>query len=224
LTDLPGRWRDYGVGARNYFGGGATLSATDYVQAQRIRRLGQKALAELFSDCDLVINPASTMPAFVIADTDPLRPFAALRGLHTQYWNAVGNPSMSVPIGFTAGGMPLGMQISGRPFEESAVLRAGDAYQARTEWHLRRPSEAALSGVDLRQFAAPTAVDDDLLHSDPQLSAVRHLLSTSGISPDAAELRVIAEGFGLSRSAVAALYQLPAVRYEEPALTWSALP
>ncbi|MGN9839716.1 amidase [Nonomuraea sp. H19] len=223
LPDLPGRWPDYGVGARAYFGGGLTLGATDYVQAQRVRRVGQKAMAELFAQCDLVINPASTMPAFVIADTDPVRPFATLRGLHTQYWNSVGNPSMSVPIGFSAEGMPFGMQISGRPFDEASVLRAGDAYQTRTDWHLRRPSAAALSGANLPRHAAPPVRRQDVPLADARLAAVRHLLTGARVNPDEAEMRAIAEGFDQLRPAVGALYDIPAVRYEDPALGFSAL-
>jgi aspartyl-tRNA(Asn)/glutamyl-tRNA(Gln) amidotransferase subunit A len=63
--------------------------------------------------------------------------------LHTQYWNALGNPAMSVPMGFTTDGLPLGMQIIGRPFDEASVLAAGHAYQQRTSWHLRVPDLVA---------------------------------------------------------------------------------
>jgi aspartyl-tRNA(Asn)/glutamyl-tRNA(Gln) amidotransferase subunit A len=54
-----------------------------------------------------------------------------------------GNPVISVPMGFTGYGLPLGMQIAGRPFDEAAVLRAADAYQARTQWHLQLPQVTA---------------------------------------------------------------------------------
>jgi aspartyl-tRNA(Asn)/glutamyl-tRNA(Gln) amidotransferase subunit A len=138
LPDLQTRPQDYGRGARAYLGSGAMYTATDYVQAQRVRRVGQKAVARLFSEVDLVITPTAGTGAFAIADTVPTRMFEVMRGLHTQYWNAVGNPSLSLPWGFTATGLPLGMQINGAPFAEAVVLRAGDAYQRRTDWHLRR--------------------------------------------------------------------------------------
>jgi len=140
LPDLTSRWQDYGRGARFYVGGGVAFSAPDYVQAQRVRRVGQKAVAELFADVDLVVTPTSTLGAFALADTKPTRTWETLAGLQTQYWNSVGNPSLSVPWGFTSTGLPLGMQISGRPFDEATVLRAGDAYQQRTDWHLRQPA------------------------------------------------------------------------------------
>ncbi|MCW2678525.1 MAG: amidase [Modestobacter sp.] len=138
MPDLLTRWHDYGRGARAFIGGGVAYSATDYVQAQRVRRVGQQAVAQLFTRVDLVVTPTSSTGAFALADTKPTRMFEVMRGLHTQYWNSVGNPSLSVPWGFTATGLPLGMQITGRPFDEATVLRAGDAYQQRTDWHLRQ--------------------------------------------------------------------------------------
>jgi aspartyl-tRNA(Asn)/glutamyl-tRNA(Gln) amidotransferase subunit A len=64
--------------------------------------------------------------------------------LATPYWDAAGNPVVSLPMGFTADGLPLGFQLAGRPFEEALVLRAGDAYQQDTDWHLRVPPIAAV--------------------------------------------------------------------------------
>lgn len=145
LPDLQSRWSDYGAGARFFVGGGALVPGTDYVQAQRARRLGQQRVAELFERVDLVVTPSCTWPAPAVADLDPLHPMKSLRGLHTQYWNSVGNPTLSVPIGFTAAGLPMGMQISGRPFADAAVLAAGDAYQQLTDWHLRVPAPATIA-------------------------------------------------------------------------------
>jgi len=57
----------------------------------------------------------------------------------TRPFNFSGHPACAVPCGFTAGGLPIGMQIVGRPFDEATVLRAADAYQRATDWHTRRP-------------------------------------------------------------------------------------
>ena len=54
-------------------------------------------------------------------------------------FNATHLPALSVPCGFTAAGLPIGLQIAGRPFDEATVLRVGHAYEQATEWHLRRP-------------------------------------------------------------------------------------
>jgi aspartyl-tRNA(Asn)/glutamyl-tRNA(Gln) amidotransferase subunit A len=57
----------------------------------------------------------------------------------TGVWNVTGYPALSVPVG-PVGGLPVGMQIVGRPFNEATVLRVGDAYQRVTDWHLRTPA------------------------------------------------------------------------------------
>ena len=57
----------------------------------------------------------------------------------TRHFNLSGHPACSVPCGFTAAGLPIGMQIVGRPFDEATVLRVADAYQRATDWHTRRP-------------------------------------------------------------------------------------
>jgi aspartyl-tRNA(Asn)/glutamyl-tRNA(Gln) amidotransferase subunit A len=55
----------------------------------------------------------------------------------TSYWNAMGLPALVTPMGFNAAGLPLSLQIAGRPFEEAVVLRVGDAFQQVTDWHLQ---------------------------------------------------------------------------------------
>lgn len=57
--------------------------------------------------------------------------------VHTPYWDCLGNPVLALPIGFTAAGMPLSMQLAGCAFDEATVLRVGDAFQSATDWHLR---------------------------------------------------------------------------------------
>jgi aspartyl-tRNA(Asn)/glutamyl-tRNA(Gln) amidotransferase subunit A len=137
--DMQSRWSDYGRGTRMAVIGGALISGADYAQAQRVRRVGQKKIAAMFTEFDLLLTPTAVCGAPPVDDVD----FAAIiDALHTPYWNALGNPAMSVPMGFTADGLPLGLQIAGRPFEEAAVFAAGHAYQQRTDWHLRVPELA----------------------------------------------------------------------------------
>jgi aspartyl-tRNA(Asn)/glutamyl-tRNA(Gln) amidotransferase subunit A len=134
--DLQTRWEDYGAGTRMVIASGALLPAADFVQAQRVRRVGQKAIATLFETVDLVITPTASVAA---GRLDQLAFGDIIDAIHTPLWNGVGNPALSVPIGLTADGLPLAMQIAGAPFDEAGVLRAGDAYQRRTDWHVRRP-------------------------------------------------------------------------------------
>jgi aspartyl-tRNA(Asn)/glutamyl-tRNA(Gln) amidotransferase subunit A len=138
-TDLGERWEDYFAATRLAVGGGAVFSAADYVQAQRVRRVAQRALAALFADVDLIATPTAIVgaPTYEQLKEDGL---AGLTGaLHTMYWDAVGNPVLVVPMGFTGDGLPLSLQLGARPFEEALLVRAGDAYQQATDWHLRVP-------------------------------------------------------------------------------------
>jgi aspartyl-tRNA(Asn)/glutamyl-tRNA(Gln) amidotransferase subunit A len=61
----------------------------------------------------------------------------------TSIWNSLGMPALCVPMGFTNDGLPLSLQIVGKPFDEASVLRVGHAYQQLTDWHLRVPPIAA---------------------------------------------------------------------------------
>jgi Asp-tRNA(Asn)/Glu-tRNA(Gln) amidotransferase A subunit family amidase len=137
LPDLQTRWDDYFAATRLGLARGALATGADYVQAQRVRRLAKGRLAELFQTVDLVVGPASPTAATSYADL-PARMFdMAMRLSFTSYWNAVGQPALVVPMGFNAAGLPLSLQIAGRPFEEATVLSAGDAYQGATTWHLQ---------------------------------------------------------------------------------------
>ena len=102
-----------------------------------MRRVGQKLVAELFTQVALIVTPTSAGGAPALEKLT----FEQISGaVHTPYWNATGNPAMSVPMGYTREGLPLGMQIVGRPFEEAAVLAAGHAFQLRTDWHTHVPA------------------------------------------------------------------------------------
>jgi aspartyl-tRNA(Asn)/glutamyl-tRNA(Gln) amidotransferase subunit A len=137
--DLRTRWNDYAPGTRRMLSTGFTLSAADYVQAQRARRVGQRALAQVFADVDLIVTPTASVVAARIDQLDTRRDSA--RGAsHTAYWDCTGNPVVSVPMGFGLEGLPLGLQIAARPFDEETLLRAADAFQRQTDWHLQLPA------------------------------------------------------------------------------------
>lgn len=136
-TDLQERWHDYSQGLRECLGMGPFYTAADVVQAQRVRRVGRDAVAKLFQDVDAVITPTVTAGGF---DFDTVARYwdgPSTVNL-TGYWNACGNPVLTVPFGSTHGGMPLGAQIAARAFDESTVLRIGHAFQTVTGHHLRR--------------------------------------------------------------------------------------
>ncbi|GAB2990261.1 amidase [Amycolatopsis acidiphila] len=145
-ADLTGRWTDYFVGTRAMMATGAMVSGADYVQAQRVRRVAQDAVAALFETVDVIACPTASTGAPEIEDLagpDGQPDVGAMfETVHTPYWDSVGNPVLAVPMGFTAGGMPLSLQLAGPAFGEAAILRAGEAFQQSTDWHLRVPEPA----------------------------------------------------------------------------------
>jgi aspartyl-tRNA(Asn)/glutamyl-tRNA(Gln) amidotransferase subunit A len=143
--DMRARWFDYFAGTRSVLAFGALMSAADYVQAQRARRSVQRLLQQTFAEVDVVVGPttaggATSYTAF--ADPEWLDHF--VEGIFTPYWDATGHPVLVVPMGFTADGLPLSLQLAARPFEEATALKVGDAFQGVTDWHLRVPDLAAL--------------------------------------------------------------------------------
>jgi aspartyl-tRNA(Asn)/glutamyl-tRNA(Gln) amidotransferase subunit A len=116
-------------------------SAADVVQAQRVRQYGKTVMRELMRPFDVLITlsrgsgaPAIEGLTFESYSTVPS---------FTSIWNALGMPALCIPMGFTNDGLPLSLQIVGKPFDEATVLRVGDAFQQLTDWHLRVPPIAA---------------------------------------------------------------------------------
>ncbi|MFD9958742.1 amidase [Amycolatopsis sp. NPDC058986] len=145
--ELSRRWHDYGRGFRGEVAHGAFVSGADYVQAQRVRRVAQEAVNRVFADVDVIVCPTATAGAPRVAelagpggvpDSGVL-----FRLLTTPYWNGLANPVLAVPMGFTADGLPLSMQLAGRRFAEAELVRVGEAYQRVTGWQLRTPPVAA---------------------------------------------------------------------------------
>ena len=144
-ADMQSRWLDYGGPTRMAIATALMTTAADFVQAQRVRRAAVKAVTELFTEVDVVVTPSCAVPAPVLATLE----FKELiDSIYTQYWNGVGNPAISIPMGLTAAGLPVGLHIAGRPFEEATVLKVADAYQRVTDHHL------AVSPLVREEFAA----------------------------------------------------------------------
>jgi aspartyl-tRNA(Asn)/glutamyl-tRNA(Gln) amidotransferase subunit A len=139
--DLAGRWETYGRYTRSSLARGALYSAADYAQAQRFRSWFRRQVAAVMAEVDVLLTPTSPAPAARIADMSPWA--HALGPAFTGQWNFTGMPACAAPSGVSAGGLPLSLQVVGRPFAEATVLRVVDAYQRRTDWHLRVPARSA---------------------------------------------------------------------------------
>ena len=139
--DMGSRWTDYYAQGRINLARGALALGADYVQAARVRRLAQQRLAELFETVDLIVSPTAAIGAPTEEMwSQPDLPSWIFSLIFTGYWDSSGHPALAIPMGFTAAGMPLSLQIAARPFEEGLALRAGDAYQHVTDWHLQLPA------------------------------------------------------------------------------------
>jgi aspartyl-tRNA(Asn)/glutamyl-tRNA(Gln) amidotransferase subunit A len=111
-----------------------------YKKAQQVRTLITRDFDEAFREVDVLVTPTSPTAAFGIGEklTDPLQMY--LVDIFTISVNLAGVPAISLPCGFTSDGLPIGLQIIGRHFDEGTVLEAAYAYEQSTTWHLRRPS------------------------------------------------------------------------------------
>jgi aspartyl-tRNA(Asn)/glutamyl-tRNA(Gln) amidotransferase subunit A len=138
--------RQYGFGMevkRRIMLGAYALSAgyydAYYLKALRVRTLICREFEAAFQSHDVLVTPVSPTPAFRLGEKvhDPLQMY--LSDIFTIPINIAGLPAISVPCGFSQG-LPVGLQIIGRPFEEATVLRVAYAYEQATPWHNRRPS------------------------------------------------------------------------------------
>lgn len=127
----------FGVDVRARMELGASFSATEYALARRAQALWRRRLERLFERFDLLLLPAAPMVAPRLGG-DALEAARRLTRF-TAPFNLARLPALALPCGFSQEGLPIGLQIVGRPWAEATVLRAGHAYEQATEWHGRRP-------------------------------------------------------------------------------------
>jgi aspartyl-tRNA(Asn)/glutamyl-tRNA(Gln) amidotransferase subunit A len=142
-NDLVNRWTDYGVHTRPTLARGAFYSAGDVAQAHRFRTLFSRQVAALFEKHDVIITPSAPTPAELAAGLSPSKRLQVVS--YTGHWNLTGLPAVVVPVGFSTSGLPLSMQIVGKPFAEATVLKVADALQRVSDWHLAVPPVDALA-------------------------------------------------------------------------------
>jgi aspartyl-tRNA(Asn)/glutamyl-tRNA(Gln) amidotransferase subunit A len=145
LLDLYMKTRQEGFGPevkRRIMLGTYALSAgyydAYYGKAQAVRTLICQDFEAAFQEVDLIVTPVTPTPAFKLGEKseDPLQMY--LSDIFTISASLAGLPAIALPCGFSKGGLPIGLQIIGRAFEEETILRAAHAYEQSTQWHLKR--------------------------------------------------------------------------------------
>lgn len=111
-----------------------------YLRAQKVRTLIRNEFSAVLQDCDALLSPTSPTAAFKIGEksSDPLAMY--LTDIYTISVNLAGLPGISVPCGFTEAGLPIGLQIIGRPFDEAGLLAIAHHYEQAHEWSRRHPA------------------------------------------------------------------------------------
>ena len=149
LVRLYRQTRAEGFGAevkRRIMLGTYTLSAgyydAYYLKALKVRRLIRGDYDKAFEEVDFIVGPTTPSPAFKLGEKtdDPLSMY--LEDLYTVTLNLAGLGGISIPCGLTKSGLPIGLQLQCRAFDEERLLRAAAMYQRATDWHTKRPTPA----------------------------------------------------------------------------------
>jgi aspartyl-tRNA(Asn)/glutamyl-tRNA(Gln) amidotransferase subunit A len=141
----PARRAKYTPEVRALMDAGKFVFATDFLKAQRLRRVLVNEVHAAFDGVDVLATPTLPLCAWDVAESHVQIAGQPEHVLHacwryTYPWNLTGLPALSVPCGF-GDGLPVGLQLVGRPFDEAAILRAGYGYQQATRWHEMRPPD-----------------------------------------------------------------------------------
>lgn len=151
---LRQRPQDFHHNTRVSFMTANLIPAQVYYKAQKLRAMLRQQVLTLLEDVDVLLGPVSTAPAGIInlearVDSQEQAKGALAGGSFQGTFSLAGTPALSILCGFTAegdGGLPLALQIAGRPFDEETVLRVAHAYEQATPWHTRVPP-AAREGI-----------------------------------------------------------------------------
>ncbi len=166
LSELFSIYRDALVERPNDFGqdflgrgglAGALFLASDYMLAQRVRRGLLEAALPLYRRFDVLVTPgAGPAPRL---DAHRTVSFWEKPSLFSPF-SVLGNPALVVCCGFSSGGLPLGLQVGGRPFDEATVLRVGHAYERAAGWRGRRPALVPGAAQPPVALKPPAPLDD----------------------------------------------------------------
>ena len=132
------RRNEYGPLTRQALARGFFVSGVEYVNARREQSRVRGALDAMLETVDVLVTPTLPRTAPAVGAPMSREPAEAWNRLVVPF-SLAGLPALTVPCGFDPGGLPIGLQIAGRAFDEASVLRVGAAYERATEWHRRHP-------------------------------------------------------------------------------------
>ena len=133
LRDSP---QGFGEDVRTALEGGHAIPATTYINDQRLRRKLIDEASAVLQQVDVLVSPTTPATAPPISVGDPRRRLAR----YTHHYDVTGIPAISLPCGFDAAGLPIGLMIGARHFDEVTMCRVAHAYEQATDWHKRRPA------------------------------------------------------------------------------------
>ncbi len=157
---LRTRWHEFDQGTRTRMAAAALVPASVYSRAMRARAVVRGQILAALGQCDALVSPASLYPPASIDDArekveakGDVEKRLILRRICTHPFGVANVPALVLPMGYTRDGLPLGLQIAGRPFAEQTVYRVGHAYERATPWHTRHPDLDRTLGRLLPQVA-----------------------------------------------------------------------
>lgn len=143
---LRERGDEYDAGTRARLVSASLMPAVLYHKAQRARELLRRQMAAALTKVDALVSPTMGNPPPTIEEAtgrfmseDEIRARLFGSRANTTPYNLAGFPAMSIPCGFTESGLPIGLQLGGRPFDETMLFRIAAAYEQATDWHTRHP-------------------------------------------------------------------------------------
>jgi aspartyl-tRNA(Asn)/glutamyl-tRNA(Gln) amidotransferase subunit A len=129
----------FGADVRQRLETGRDLPSSAYVLARRKQAEVRRRIELFFREYDALLLPSTPIPALPFDDIDNSASQAPALTRFTAPFNLSGSPALSIPCGFTASGLPIGLQIVCGPWQEARALRAGHAFEQATEWHKHKP-------------------------------------------------------------------------------------
>lgn len=157
---LQNHWHALDVGTRTRLAAGALIPAAIYHRAMRGRALVRREVLDTLKSCDALLCPMTLSPPGRIdavresvTSAEDMERKVLLRRISAYPFSMANVPAIAVPCGFSAAGLPLSLQIAGKPYDEATVFRVAHAYECATKWHERHPDLAATTAVPVEAAA-----------------------------------------------------------------------